>query len=89
MARIIGVIFMIALFVVAVKVAIVLLIFAGLIFRTKGTIGLLVLLAGFAFLNNHPLVGSAALVSLIAIGVMRAASKKPEPSEVLITDDQE
>jgi hydrogenase/urease accessory protein HupE len=88
-ARIIGVILMIALFVVAIKVAIVVLIFAGLIFRTKETIGLLILLAGFAFVDNHPLIGSLALAALIAIGIMRAAQKKPEPSEVLITDDQE
>jgi len=64
-----------ALLTVALKVALILLILAGLIFRTRETVGLIVILAIFA----HPGIGFAIVAVIVAITVYRSVSEQPEP----------
>lgn len=53
-----------------IKAVIVALIIAGLIFRTKETIGLLLILGLFALIAAHPVLGLAATAGVITIGVI-------------------
>lgn len=73
MWRIIGALLLVGLIVVAVKVAILLLFLAGLIFRTKETIGLIAILAVFALLAKYPVAGFALIGVLVLIAIIRAA----------------
>lgn len=59
----------IGLFVFAVKVAIVLLFLAGLIFRTKETVGLIAILATFAGFAAQPLIASGVVAALVALSL--------------------
>ena len=55
-----------ALLTVAIKAAIMLLLLAGLIFRTKETVGLIAIMAVFAGFSAHPGIGVAMLVIAVA-----------------------
>lgn len=81
MAQIFAAILMVGLAVFTFKMAILLLILAGLIFRTKQTIGLLLLFAAIAAFNASPIVGSALIVIAISIAIYRANKNPPEPDE--------
>jgi len=65
MAQILAVILLVALFIYAFQLALILLILAGLIFRTKETVGLLLILAIFAGFAAYPLIGSGLLAALL------------------------
>lgn len=63
-------IFALAMIMAAIKLAIVALIIGGLIFRTKETIGLLVLGGLFTLIAAHPIAGLSVLAGTITIGVI-------------------
>lgn len=66
-----------ALLTVALKIAVILLILAGLIFRTHETVGLIIILAVFAGFRAHPGIGFAMLTVLAIIALHRSAKKPP------------
>lgn len=78
MRELIAVILLAALLTVALKIALVFLILAGLIFRTNETVGLIVILAIFAGFRAHPGVGFAIVAVIGAIALYRGAGKPPE-----------
>jgi hypothetical protein len=70
-----------ALLTLALKVALILLILAGLIFRTNETVGLIVVLAIVAGFRAHPGIGFAIVAVIGAIALYRSVSEPPdEPS---------
>lgn len=82
MAQLLGIVLLIAFAVFAFKVAILLLFLAGLIFRTKETIGLILVLGAFWLIRVQPI---ACLIVAAIIGIIALAKNagKPPPS----TDD--
>lgn len=71
--RIIGLILLACLAIYALKIAFVLLILAGLIFRTKQTVGLLGFFGVLGLLSKYPVqcLGIAAVAVLISLYVKR------------------
>ena len=80
MREILTILLLAALLTVALKVALVFLILAGLIFRTHETVGLIVILAIFAGFRAHPGIGFAIVAGLTAIALYLGAGKPPEES---------
>lgn len=70
-----------AMLTVALKIAVVLLFLAGLIFRTHETIGLIVILAIFAGFREHPGIGFAIVAVIGAIALYRSVSEPPDGPE--------
>lgn len=66
MPQVLGFILLVGVAVFAIQLAIALLLVAGLIFRTKETIGLIAILAVFAGFRAHPGIG----ISLIVLAVL-------------------
>jgi hypothetical protein len=92
MAQIIGFLILIAVAVMALKVALVLGFFVALIFRPKETIGLIIVLGVLALFRNYPVasiaVGVIGTIAIVRINKKAAASK--EVSEFAqITDKKE
>lgn len=83
MAQLIGALLLIAVAIVAVKVAILLLLLAGLIFRTKETIGLITVLAIFAGFSAHPALGAGllALAILVSLYFKRKEGRAVKPDD--------
>lgn len=75
MQQVIGLIIILAIGIVAIKVAIALLVLAGLIFRTKETIGLLAICGIFAGFSAHPGIGFGILGLVAIIALYRAVTK--------------
>ena len=75
MERIITGLLLFGAIVVAAKLAILLLILAGLIFRTKETLGLLLVLGGWHLLLHYPLVAGVPIGILVLIGIYKAMTK--------------
>ena len=75
MWKILGGIVLFSMVLAAFKIAIILLILAGLIFRTKETLGLLAIGAGFALLQAQPAAGMG-VIALIAILALYASKNK-------------
>lgn len=71
-----------------IKMIIVALVLAGLIFRTKETLGLLLIGGLLTLIAAHPILGPTALAAVITIGVIM---KQREDREVKALDvpDQE
>lgn len=69
MVQFIGFLMLIAVAVVAFKLAILLLLLAGLIFRTKETVGLITILAIFAGFSAHPAIGAGLLILAILVSL--------------------
>lgn len=69
MREIIGFFLLAALLAFAFKIAIVLLVVAGLIFRTEQTIGLIAILAIFAGFSAHPVIGIGLAVLLLGVSL--------------------
>ena len=75
MARILLILITAMITLAAVRMAIVGLLLAGLIFRTRETLGLLIALGAYAFLKAQPLiVGSLIGVGLLALLIRAAVS---------------
>lgn len=83
MWRFLSVILLIGVFVLAVKVALILVFFVCLIFKTKETIGVITILAVIAGFNAHPAVGFALLGLIGAIALYRNSKKPNEDSTAL------
>lgn len=78
MRELIAVILLAALLTVALKIALVFLFLAGLIFRTNETVGLIVILAIVAGFRAHPGIG---FVIVAVIGVIALYRSVGEPSD--------
>lgn len=85
--QIIGMILLVGLFIYAFQLAVVLLLLAGLIFRTKETIGLIVILALFAGLAAFPVAGFASLAAFIVAAIVKACKAAPKQVEVQNTEE--
>ena len=75
MDRVIFGLLLFGLLIMAVKLAILVLILAGLIFRTKETLGLLLVLGGWHLLLHYPLAVGIPLGILLLIGIYKAMTK--------------
>jgi hypothetical protein len=80
-AQILGLILLVALFIYAFQLALILLILAGLIFRTKETVGLLLILAIFAGFAAYPLMGTGMLAALLLYLFVKNGSKADPPPQ--------
>lgn len=79
---------LVALLAVAFKIALVLLFLAGLIFRTKETVGLLAILAIFAGFSAHPGIGVTLLVLIGGYAFYKNGTKpRDEPAAITEPDD--
>ncbi|WP_072384786.1 hypothetical protein [Novosphingobium sp. NDB2Meth1] len=78
MREFITVILLVALLTVALKIALVFLFLAGLIFRTNETVGLIMILAIVAGFRAHPGIGFAIIAAIGAIALYRSAGEPPE-----------
>ncbi|WP_294275315.1 hypothetical protein [uncultured Sphingomonas sp.] len=90
MGKLFGFLLVLAMAIVAIKLAIALLILAGLIFRTKETIGLLLVLSAWAVFKAYPMISIGIVAVLILYAVIKAS--KPKPSALLVDhsgDDQD
>lgn len=71
-----------AILTVAIKIALMFLFFAGLIFRTHETIGLIVILAMIAGFKAHPGLGFAIVAVIGTIALYRSVIEPPDgPAE--------
>lgn len=89
MAQIIGFLILIAVAVVALKVALIVGFFVALIFRPKETIGLVIVLGVLALFRNYPVASIAVgIIGTIAIIRMKkkANASKEIAKSVQITD---
>lgn len=82
MGKLFGFLLVLAMAIVAIKLAIALLILAGLIFRTKETIGLLLVLSAWAVFKAHPMMSIGIVAVLILYAVIKAS--KPKAPALLI-----
>jgi hypothetical protein len=95
MPQLIGIILLIGFAMFAFQVAILLLLLAGLIFRTKETVGLIAILAIIAGFTAQPLIATGVVIVLIAISLYfknkeKKAGQINETTPQLINDtDQE
>lgn len=80
MAQIIGFLMIIAVAILAIKVALVMVLFIGIIFRPKETIGLILVLGVLALFRNYPvpsiLTGIIGTAGIIYMNRKAAASKE-------------
>ena len=87
MQNIILVLLAIALLGAVFKVAIILLVLAGLIFRTKETVGLLMIGALWAGFKAQPLIGIGLIVLALAISLFFKRKEKKLASRALPAPD--
>lgn len=85
MWRVLGFLALVGLVVTVFKLAIILLVVAGLIFRTKETVGLLLLLAVMAGFAAHPLIGTGLGLVLLAICLYYKKKEKGKEVESAVT----
>lgn len=69
MPQVLGFLLLVGLAIVAIKLALLFLLLAGLIFRTKETVGLITILAIFAGFSAHPALGAGLLVLAILVSL--------------------
>lgn len=79
--QIVGLILLVALLIYAFQLAVILLLLAGLIFRTKETVGLLLILAIFAGFAAYPVIGFALLAALLIYLFLKNGRRKPTPDD--------
>jgi hypothetical protein len=92
MVQIIGFLMIIAVAILAIKVALIMVFFIGIIFRPKETIGLILVLGVLALLRNYPvpslLVGIIGTAGIIYMN-RKAAASKEVAEDAQITDQTE
>lgn len=90
MAQIIGFLILIAVAVVALKVALVIGFFVSLIFRPKETIGLIIVLGVLALLRNYPVatIAVAVIGTMTIVRINKKAAASKEASEFAQITDQ-
>ena len=86
MWKLLGYFMLVALIIVAIKLAFLLLLFAGLIFRTRQTLGIIFVLGVFALMRNYPGISFTAIGVAVVVALVML-SKKPTPPPVEITDE--
>lgn len=76
--RIVGVFLLVGLVMTAIKIIIALLILAGLIFRTKETVGVLLVLGTLTLIGRYPLwsLGGLAVVGLVLFYLYRRKQRQ-------------
>ncbi|MDT0507444.1 hypothetical protein [Novosphingobium sp. MMS21-SN21R] len=73
----------------AFQIAIVILVIGGLIFRTKETIGLLLLGACLSFFGAHPKIAAGIVFVIVAISMfVRRNNELPEEAPILPEPDK-
>ena len=77
MGRIILFLLVFGAVVTAFKLAILALVLAGLIFRTKETIGLLLLGVTFTLISKYPLIGWPLLATVVIVAIVQAMRDDP------------
>lgn len=92
MWRILGALLLFGLAIYVVKLAILVLVIAGLIFRTKETAGLLVFMAIVAGFSSHPAIGFSIVGVIAIVLIVRAIANSsdtgdPPPLSLPATDD--
>lgn len=80
MVQIILALLAIAAAIYAVKVALLLIILVGLIFRTRTTVSILVMLGAWALLGRYPVAGIA-LIALVALVTIKRALASNDGSD--------
>lgn len=73
MGQIIGILLVVALAIVAIKLALVAIILAGLIFRPKETLGVVLLLGIFAVLRTYPMASFGIVALLIIYAIIKVS----------------
>ena len=75
--QIIGILLVAALFVFAIKIAVIVLFLAGLIFRTQATLSLIAVLGAMALLRNYPVICFTLIGVVVVFALARAGKDKP------------
>lgn len=87
MAQVIVAILLLGAFVLAIKVALLMIFLVGLIWRPKETIALIVVLGAFALVRNYPGPVAGVVGVLALVGVVRLVRRKGEPATLELPDD--
>ena len=87
MAQVIVAILLLGAFVLAIKVALLMIFLVGLIWRPKETIALIVVLGAFALVNNYPRPVAVVVGLLALVGIVRLLRRKGEPATLELPDD--
>lgn len=82
MGRMIVAIVLMCVAITAFQMAVILLLLVGLIFRTKETLGMLTVLAGFAAFQAHPYVGIAVGLMVVATACIAWLKRGDEAAEL-------
>lgn len=89
MGQIIAILLVVALAVVAIKLALVAIVLAGLIFRPKETLGVVLLLGAFAVLRTYPMASFGIVALLIIYAIIKVSkSDTGEDTVARIEEDQ-
>ena len=89
MGQIIGILLVVALAIVAIKLALVAIVLAGLIFRPKETLGVVLLLGAFAVLQAYPIVSFGIVALLIIYAIIKVSKSGTAAHSVAkIEEDQ-
>lgn len=83
MARIIGAIIAFALAIAVLKMLIIALLIAGLIFRPTETVGLLIIGGLFTLFATYPVAGIALLALAAVAGIVHVARQESDPKTLL------
>ena len=89
MGQIIGILLVVALAIVAIKLAIAAIILAGLIFRPRETIGVVLLLGAFALLRTYPMASFGIVALLIVYAIIRLAKSDTADDPVNTTEEDQ
>lgn len=87
MAQVIVAILLLGAFVLAIKVALLMIFLVGLIWRPKETIALIVVLGAFALVRNYPGPVAGVVGVLALVGVVMLVRRKGEPATLELPDD--
>jgi len=86
-AQVIVALIMVGVFVVAIKVALLMIFLVGLIWRPRETIALIVVLGAFALVRNYPGPVAGVVGVLALIGVVKLIRRKEQPTTLELPDD--
>lgn len=89
MGQLIGILLVVALAIVAIKLAIAAIILAGLIFRPKETIGVALLLGAFALLRTYPMASFGIVAMLIVYAIIKLAKSHTADDPVDTTEENQ
>lgn len=89
MGQIVGILLVVALAIVAIKLAIAAIILAGLIFRPKETIGVVLLLGAFALLRTYPMASFGIVALLIVYAIIKLAKSDTADDPVDTTKEDQ